>query len=96
MSLGPVHEGKHLHVWSKSIDGAEFANAIYENEVDAALAFMGVIVNIRKYDQSGINITIEDAMASLDNGRRGMYAGYPGLVVVLNRCAGGCVSPTWN
>lgn len=95
MSLGAEHAGEHYHVWSKSIDGAQFANAIYENDVDAAVAFIGIVVNIRKYDTSGINIAIEDVMQSLKEGN-GMYAGYPGLVFVLSRCEGGCVSPSWN
>jgi hypothetical protein len=95
MSLGLIHQQEHLHLWFKSIDGAEYANAIYENEIDAAIAFTGIVVNIRKYDPSGITIAIEDVMQSLKVGK-GMYAGYPGLVVVLSRCDGGCNSPSWN
>lgn len=95
MSLDSIHQNKHLHLWTKSIDGAEYANALYENEVDAALAFCGIIQNVRKYSKDGHTISIEDVMGSLVEGR-GMYAGVPGLVVVLSKCDGKCKSPTWN
>jgi len=95
MTLGEVYRNKHVHVWTKSIDGAEFGNAIYENDIDAALAFCGIVQNVRKYADDGVVIAIEDVMGSLTEGR-GMYAGVPGFVVVLSRCDGGCKSPSWN
>ncbi len=95
MTLGTLHANKHIHVWTKTIDGAEFGNALYENHIDAALAFCGIIQNIRKYANDGVKITIEDVVHSLEEGR-GMYAGVPGFIVVLSRCDGGCVSASWN
>lgn len=95
MTLGSVHAGKHLHVWTRSLDGAEFANALYENDVDAALAFIGLVKDVTKYSVENEHITIEDVMESINNGR-GMYAGAPGLIVVLSRCDGGCKSASWN
>mgnify|MGYP006195287541 CR=1 FL=1 len=87
--------GPHLHLWTKSIDGAEFANALYTDDSDAALNFLGVIKNVTKNNIDNEAITIEDVMDSLTEGR-GMYAGVPGFVVVLSRCDGGCQSPSWN
>lgn len=95
MSSSEVHAGPHLHLWTRSIDGAEFANAIYRDDVDAAIDFCGMIQDIRKYAIDGVQITIEDVMQSLTEGR-GMYAGVPGFILVLSRCDGGCKSPTWN
>ena len=82
-----------MHVWSRSIDGAEFANTLYENEIDAALAFCAIAQQVRKYSET--TVTIEEVMRSLEEGN-GMYVGVPGLVFVLSRCSGGCISPTWN
>lgn len=87
---------KHLHVWTKSIDGAEYANAVYDDDVDAALAFIGLVKNITHGNVENGAVTIEDVMDSIDDGAKGMYAGFPGLVVVLSRCEGNCVSPIWN
>lgn len=95
MTLGTTHATNHLHVWTKSIDGAEFGNALYENDIDAAIAFIGIVVNVRKYSDDGVSLTIEHVMESLTEGK-GMYAGVPGFVVVLSRCEGGCMSSTWN
>lgn len=95
MNLNPLHTNSHLHVWARTIDGAEFINTIFENEVDASLAFIGIVKNVTKYTIAPEALKIEDVMGSLkeDNG---MYAGVPGLVVVLSRCKGGCHSATWN
>jgi hypothetical protein len=95
MSLDAIHATKHTHLWTRSVDGAEFANALYENEIDAALDFTAILVDIRRYADDGANITIEDVMHSLQDGN-GMYAGVPGFIVVLSKCDGGCHSPTWN
>lgn len=95
MSLGTVHAGEHYHVWTKSIDGAEFGNAIYENNIDASLSFNTIMRQITKYQPKAPIIPIETIVNSLVEGR-GMYAGGPGLVVVLSRCDGGCFSPVWN
>lgn len=89
-------KNKHLHVWTKSIDGAEFGNAIYDNDVDAALAFIGLVKNITKGNVPNEDVKIEHVMESIDEGRKGMYAGFPGLIVVLSRCEGNCNSPVWN
>ena len=86
---------QHLHVWSRTLDGAELANAVYDHEVDAAMDFVVLARGITKYNQEA-DIKIEDAMHSLQNGQRGMYAGSPGLIFVLSRCDGGCKSPSWN
>lgn len=85
----------HLHLWTKSIDGAEFGNALYEEDTDGAMAFLGVIKDVTKYNMETDDITIEMVMESLTEGR-GMYAGVPGFIVVLSRCDGGCQSPSWN
>lgn len=87
-------DAPHLHLWTKSIDGAEFGNALYVEDVDGAIAFLGVIQNVTKYSID-TDITIEMVMESLTEGR-GMYAGVPGFVVVLSRCDGRCQSPSWN
>lgn len=87
---------KHIHVWTKSIDGAEYGNAIYDNEVDASLDFLGLIKNITKGNVENEEVKIEHVMQSLDEGRKGMYAGFPGLIVVISRCEGKCHSPVWN
>jgi hypothetical protein len=95
MTLDLINE-KHIHVWTKSIDGAEYGNVLYDNEVDAALAFLGIMKNVTKGNVPNEAVKIEDVMQSLDNGRKGMYAGYPGLIMVISRCDGGCKSPVWN
>jgi hypothetical protein len=95
MNVGLINE-QHLHVWTKSIDGAEFGNALYENEVDAALAFLGIVKAVTKGNVPNEDVTIQHVMYSLDEGRQGMYAGLPGLIIVVSRCEGKCKSPTWN
>ena len=85
----------HLHVWTRTLDGCEFANSVYGHDVDASLAFIGVARQITKYNPDA-DIKIEDVYNSLQDGGRGMYAGVPGFVVVVSRCEGGCHSPTWN
>lgn len=85
----------HLHLWTKSIDGAEFGNAMYADDIDGALAFIGIIKDVTKDIIDNESITIESVLDSLVEGR-GMYAGAPGFVVVLSRCDGGCTSPSWN
>lgn len=86
----------HLHLWAKTIDGAEFANALYFDDSDGAQAFLGVVKNVCKYTIENHELTIEDVLTSLIEGN-GMYAGAPGLVVVLSRCEDAiCASPTWN
>lgn len=85
----------HIHVWASTITGSEYANAVYENEVDAALEFLAVVREFTRYDDESQNLKIEVVMDSLNTGT-GMYAGVPGLVFVLTKCSGGCFSPTWN
>lgn len=75
----------------------EFGNSIYAEQADAATAFMGMFKSITKDNDSDIDITIEEVMAALDAGEEsGIFGGYPQLFVVINRCSGGCVSPSWN
>jgi hypothetical protein len=57
----------HVHVWTKSLDGTEFANIVYDNDVDAALSFLSVARQITFYNEEA-NITIEDASNSIQNG----------------------------
>lgn len=94
MTFGLISK-PHLHVWARTLDGAEYINTLHDNEVDASLAFIGIVKNVTRYSIEPEAITIEDVMHSLikDNG---MYAGVPGLVVVLSRCKGECSSGTWN
>ena len=86
----------HFHVWAKTIDGAEYINTLHDHEVDASLAFIGLVKQITKGNVPNEDITIEGIMQTLDEGRRGTYAGYPGLIMVVSKCDGGCLSPTWN
>jgi len=79
----------------RTLDGAELANATYDNDVDASLDFLGMARQINKYNAES-DLKIEDVYNSLQYGGRGMYAGVPGFVVVVSRCDGGCKSPTWN
>lgn len=84
---------EHLHVWTRTLDGAELANAVYDNDTDAAVAFVGIVSNVTKYNT--VKLSIEDVLDSLNTGA-GMYTGVPGFIVVLSRCEGGCLSVTWN
>ena len=86
---------EHYHVWTSAITGAEYANAVYDNDVDAALDYLGIVLNLTKYTEHYGDVNIQMVMESLRQGK-GMYAGTPGLVAVLSRCEGGCISPTWN
>lgn len=84
---------KHLHVWTRSLDGSEFGNALYYNEIDAAVDFLGIARGFMY--NSGADLHIEDVYNSLSEGS-GMYAGSPGLIVVISRCEQQCQSPVWN
>lgn len=86
----------HLHLWTKTSDGVEFGNAIYDNDTDGAQAFLGVVKSVCKYTFENHEITIEDVLLSLEEGN-GMYAGVPGFIIVLSRCEYcACMSATWN
>jgi len=85
----------HIHVWTRTIDGTEMGNGLYDHDVEASLAFLGVARQLTKYNLS-VDITIEDVYNSLQNEGMGMYVGSPGLVAVISRCSGECISPTWN
>lgn len=76
--------------------GSEYANAIYENDVDAALAFLGVARNMMKYSDNLDQCTIENVYNSVQDGGRGIYVGTPGFTLVLTSCNGECHSPVWN
>jgi len=92
--MSEIVKDEHIHVWTRTLDGAELGNALYYNDLDAAMDFLGMARAITKYHTEA-DIKIEDVMDSLIDGR-GMYAGFPGLIVVVSRCDGGCKSPTWN
>lgn len=89
-------ETEHIHIFARSIDGAEYINALYDNDIDAALDFLGLYQSINKYNEDAPNMTIEDVVNSLREERKGIYGGMPGLVVFLSKCGGGCISPNWN
>jgi hypothetical protein len=93
MTLHEVRDRAHVHLQSRSIDGAEFYNTIYENDVDASLAFTGIAVNLIKY--ADISVTIEEVYNSIQEDK-GIYFRFRGLVIVLYRCNGGCFAATWN
>lgn len=91
-----VRSNPHLHVWTTSMmGGLEYATAIYENKVDASLAFLGIARDVSKYSMEQDSLNIELVMQSLEQGR-GMFVGLPGFAVVLTKCDGGCISATWN
>lgn len=91
-----IRDNNHIHVWTGSIDGAEFGNALYEDDVDAALNYLAILKNLTKYQIDNESITIEDVMNAMDGDSVGMAAGSPGLIVYISRCSGGCTSPVWN
>lgn len=90
-----MRAGAHVHLWTTSITGAEFANAVFESEYDGAVKFLAVAKEVTKYTADQSQLNIETVIESLSRGR-GMYAGAPGFVVVLSKCDGNCVSPAWN
>lgn len=85
---------EHLHVWTRTLDGSELGNAVYNDDVDAATNFLAIARLLTNHNPES-DIKIEDVMLSLTEGR-GMYAGIPGLIVVVSRCNGRCNSPVWN
>lgn len=89
---------EHLHLSMRTLDGAEFANAVYIDDIQAALDFLGVSKNITKWNVEHGVINIDNVMASIGKDQLGMYAGSPGLVVMLARCDddSNCHSATWN
>lgn len=89
-----VWKSEHYHVWSRTYDGTEMANAIYENPYDAAVSFCAMGQQVIKYNEH-VSFTIEDVVGSLDAGA-GMWAGAPGWMLVISKCDGGCRSPVWN
>lgn len=95
MNYKDVWQNEHVHVWTRTLDGTEMANAIYENHIDAALVFTTIARQVTYYN-SEADIAIEDVVNSLQDGGRGMYAGVPGMVIVISRCDGECKSPVWN
>lgn len=90
-----LREEPHIHLWTRTMDGTEMANALFVSHIDAALSFCTIARQMTKYNEEA-NIKIEDVVQSLENGGRGMYAGVPGFVVVVSRCDGNCRSPVWN
>lgn len=86
---------EHVHLWTRSIEGPEYANAVYETKEDAAVDFLGVVKEITKYNIDAEELDIYDVLDSLEEGL-GMYAGTSSLIVVISRCEGNCRSATWN
>lgn len=85
----------HTHVWTRTLDGTEMANAMYDNQIDAALDFLPIANQVTFYNEE-TKIQIEDVVNSMEGEGRGMYAGVPGMLVVISRCDGGCSSAIWN
>lgn len=86
----------HIHVWATS-GTSEIANALYEDSIEASLAFLGVALDLNKYND-GLDeeaLKIETVVNSLKEGR-GMWIGTHHYQLVLSRCSGHCNSPTWN
>jgi hypothetical protein len=91
--MSSILDEEHIHLWSRTLDGAELGNALYRSDIDAALDFTAIVGQVTKYAEN--TVSIEEVMSSLTDGR-GMYAGCPGFIVVVSRCDGGCASPSWN
>lgn len=94
MTYTDIWKNEHVHVWTRTIDGTEMANAIYQNHIDASMDFCAIAQQMTYY--SDASIKIEDVVNSMEETGRGMYAGVPGLVIVISKCDGGCKSPIWN
>ena len=84
----------HYHVWTRSMDGAEYGNVIIENTSDASVTYYNIARELVDFDNS-IELKIEDVAGPLQHGHA-VYAGQPGFFVLVAGCAGGCISPTWN
>lgn len=86
----------HVHVWTTSGYGTEYANAVYEDPVDASIAFLGIAQGLAKYyDDIEEELKIETVYNSLSEGR-GMWVGTPNFLIVMSNCSGNCYSATWN
>lgn len=88
----------HMHLWTGNLIGTQFADVRYEDEVDAALAFLKLAKEITKDFLDNTELTIEEVMHSFnrEDDFKGMYVGSPGFLVVISKCEGGCFSPSWN
>jgi hypothetical protein len=87
---------EHYHLFARSLDGSEFANAIYNNKYDAAYDYMKIAgqVSARMFEHG--QLTIELVVNSLEGATQGIWVGAPGLALLLSKCDTHCVSPTWN
>lgn len=90
-----VMDSLHYHVWTGNVTGGEYANAVFENDIDAAMSFMAISNDITMYGVDHGTITIERVVNGLKE-KKGIWAGSPELLVAVSRCSGGCKSPTWN
>lgn len=86
---------KHYHVWSTSISGQEYANATYDNHIDACVDFLGISQHLMKNSPGEKELNIETVVNSIEHGG-GMFVGGPALVLMISKCGGDCLSPTWN
>lgn len=97
MTYDTILQAQHYHVWTASITGMEYANAIYESEEDAALNFLALAQHLGKYFVPPERLNIETVMNGLKD-QSGVYVGSNGLVVVVSKCEDLCESRsvTWN
>lgn len=86
--LSPVH----YHVWTRSLDGAEYGNVVVENISDASVTYFNIA---RHLADPELRLAIEDVIGPLSKGQA-VFAGRPGFFILLAGCTGGCISPTWN
>ena len=85
---------KHFHLWTRSLDGSEFYNCVYqESDKETAVYDYASMIN-SVYKQIGV-VPVEEVRNSLDFGN-GMWMGAKGLMFVLSSCEQRCESPVWN
>lgn len=84
----------HYHVWTRSVDGVEFTNCTFEEveKNDAIYHFTKIANGIYHPEEP---LTPAYVSSTLDTGN-GMWAGGPGLMLVLSRCIDNCNKATWN
>lgn len=85
---------KHFHLWTRSLDGSEFYNCVYDLDSKNTAVYDYTMMVNKVYQNIGI-ISVEDVNNSLDRGN-GMWMGTKGLMFVLSACELRCESPVWN
>lgn len=86
---------KHYHLWTTSVHGVQYGNAIFESHIDVAEKFTRIGQQLN-FGRPVKKFAIEDVVRALENGN-GVYAGTPGFILVVTGCNGdGCTSSTWN